>query len=152
MGTFQRVVTLHDIEAIEATPLSERWTPTCTYDVIEKTALGVPDRPAITFLLAGAPEDEGLAISYRSLFDDITRTANLLRSLGVSSEKPAAVILPNLPHTHYAIWGTETAGAAAPINPLLEPNQIAATLNAIEAHAIVTLVPTSLRKRPTRSP
>ena len=33
-------------------------------------------------------------------------------------------ILPNLPQTHFALWGAETSGIANPINPLLEPAQI----------------------------
>ena len=50
-------------------------------------------------------------------------------------------MLPNLPETHFVIWGGETAGAVLAINPYLEPVQITALMKAARARALVTLAP-----------
>ncbi len=48
-------------------------------------------------------------------------------------------ILPNLPQTHYTLWGAETAGIANPINPMLEPSQIRDIMNSAGTKMLVTL-------------
>jgi fatty-acyl-CoA synthase len=53
-----------------------------------------------------------------------------------------AFILPNLPETHLAIWGGEAAGIAFAISPLLETEQLAVLLKAVEPKVLVTLAPT----------
>lgn len=54
-----------------------------------------------------------------------------------------AFILPNLPETHFTIWGGEAAGIVMAINPLLEAKQMAGLLNAAKASVVVTLAPTA---------
>ena len=51
---------------------------------------------------------------------DVTRAANFFHACGVTSEHPVAFVLPNLPETHFTIWGGETAGVVLAINPMLE--------------------------------
>ena len=60
----------------------------------------------------------------------------------MTSERPVAFVLPNLPETHFVIWGGETAGAVLAINPYLEPVQIAALMKAARARVLVTLAAT----------
>jgi fatty-acyl-CoA synthase len=52
-----------------------------------------------------------------------------------------AYVLPNLPETHFAIWGGEAAGAALAVNPMLEPRQVADILRFARASILVTLAP-----------
>ncbi len=52
-----------------------------------------------------------------------------------------AFVLPNLPETHFVIWGGETAGAVLAINPYFEPAQIANLMKAARARVLVTLAP-----------
>ena len=71
----------------------------------------------------------------------MTRAANLFAALGVATDRPAAFVLPNLPETHFTIWGGEAAGVALAINPMLEPRQIADLLRSARASVLVTLAP-----------
>src|SRR5208337_3404235 len=80
--------------------------------------------------------------SYQQLFADITRAANAFTRAGLKPEEVVAFILPNLPETHFTIWGGEAAGIVMPINPLLEAAQIGDLLRASRAKIVVTLAPT----------
>ena len=71
----------------------------------------------------------------------VTQAANAFHRLGVRASDTVAYLLPNLPQTHFTIWGGETAGRVAAINPLLEPPQILQLLNAVQARLLVTLAP-----------
>src|SRR5208337_4744937 len=62
-------------------------------------------------------------------------------TFGVTTDRPVAFVLPNLPETHFTIWGGEAAGAALAINPMLEPRQIAELMRAARASVLVTLAP-----------
>ena len=48
-------------------------------------------------------------------------------------------LLPNLPQTHYVLWGGEAAGIVNPINPLLEPATIAEICQAAGTKVLVAL-------------
>ncbi|HUB91199.1 MAG TPA: acyl-CoA synthetase, partial [Dyella sp.] len=71
--------------------------------------------------------------------DEVTRTANLFHTLGADKDTVIAYVLPNLPETHFVIWGGQATGIVAAINPLLEPEAIVALLNAMNARILVTL-------------
>ena len=71
----------------------------------------------------------------------ITATANFLHELGVGKDDAVALVLPNLPETHLAIWGAQAAGIAFAINPMLEPAAIADLLVAGAAKVLITLAP-----------
>ena len=60
---------------------------------------------------------------------------------GSAADDVVAYLLPNLPQTHFTIWGGETAGRVAAINPLLEPSQILQILRTVRARLLVTLSP-----------
>ncbi|HTO63481.1 MAG TPA: hypothetical protein VMM15_19735 [Bradyrhizobium sp.] len=51
------------------------------------------------------------------LLAEITRAANALSAFGVNAEHPVAYVLPNLPETHFTIWGGEAAGVVLAVNP-----------------------------------
>ena len=130
-----------DILQIESVPLSERHLPTSTYAAINQQAKRTPGSPALTFFLDGERFKECKSWTYRDLFADITRAANLFTSLGVTSLDVVAFILPNLPETHFTIWGGEAAGITMAINPMLDGAQIRNLLSAARAKVIVTLAP-----------
>ena len=52
-----------------------------------------------------------------------------------------AYVLPNLPETHFVIWGGQAAGIVCAINPLLEGEAIGKLLKAAGASVLVTLAP-----------
>ncbi len=132
---------LSDIAAIEAVPLIERNLPQSTYAALVASAKRTPDAKALTFLPSADHLDETHVWSYGELVADVTRAANLFAALGVATDRPAAFVLPNLPETHFTIWGGEAAGAALAINPMLEPRQIADLLRSARASVLVTLAP-----------
>ena len=61
--------------------------------------------------------------------------------MGVDEEHPVAFVLPNLPETHFAIWGGEAAGVVLAINPMFEAGQIAELLRTARVRVLVTLGP-----------
>jgi acyl-CoA synthetase (AMP-forming)/AMP-acid ligase II len=83
--------------------------------------------------------------SYAELLGEITRAANMFGALSVTGDAPVAFVLPDLPETHFTIWGGEAVGVAFAVNPLLEPSHIAELLRAARARMLVTLAPTRCR-------
>ena len=63
----------------------------------------------------------------------------MFRVMGVGPKDVVAYILPNCTETVIALLGGAVAGIVAPINPLLEADQIASILREINARIVVTL-------------
>ncbi|MHC8367231.1 acyl-CoA synthetase [Pseudomonas sp. ZT5P21] len=136
------VKTLSDIESLERVPLSERGLASSTYEALRQAAERTPEAPALSFFSDAADFKRTCEWNYSELFADITRAANAFDDLGIKPGDVVAFILPNLPETHFTIWGGEAAGIVMAINPLLEAKQIAGLLNAAKASVVVTLAPT----------
>ncbi len=130
-----------DIARFEAEmPLAERLPERSVLDVIEGTAARLPERTALTMLMTGAPDEQARRVSYRELLGLVRRAANLFSTL--AGPRPGvACMLPSLVETHATLWGAETAGYAVPINFLLQPEHIAALLEASGARVLVALGP-----------
>lgn len=131
-----------DLSELERVPLAERNLPANTYEMLAKGMAASPDAPALSFFLQAKNFKSPFTWTYKELFADITRTANALRRLGIRRKDVVAFVLPNLPETHFVIWGGEAAGIAFAINPLLEAEQIGELLAAGKAKWLVTLEPT----------
>ena len=136
------VQTLSDIEQLEQVPLVERGLATSTYEALRLAAERTPQAPALSFFTDAADFTRTHDWNYAELLADITRAANAFHDLGIAAGEVIAFILPNLPETHFTIWGGEAAGIVLAINPLLEAKQQAALLNAAKASVVVTLAPT----------
>lgn len=119
-----KIATLADVEEIEKTPFEERLRADNTFDLIKLGVKMNPDAPAISFMLNGEQYATPLQVTYRELIEKITQTANLFHDLGVGPDDVVSYLLPNLPHTHYVLWGGEAAGIVNPINPMLEAHII----------------------------
>lgn len=133
---------LADIAQLERVPLRERNLADNTYAALQRCAQQQPDAPALSFFLDAKQFQQTHNWSYRELLADITRCANALHQLGVDSNDVVAFMLPNLPETHFCIWGGEAAGIVMAINPLLEAAQVGDLLRAAKAKVVVTLAPT----------
>jgi fatty-acyl-CoA synthase len=134
------VASQSDVLALEARGLPPD-LPSSTYEMILRGAALNPSAPALSFFLSTADHREPERWTYGELVRDITRTANMLFRLGVRDDSVVAYLLPNLPETHFVIWGGEAAGIVFAINPLLEKTAIADQLNAAGAKVLVTLAP-----------
>lgn len=141
MSTAPLIRTLQDIQQIESTPLSERDLPSSTFELIRRTAQTSPEAAALSFILQGTGEETPLRLNYAELLGKITQTANAFHRLGLRPGKAVSFLLPNLPQTHYTIWGGEAAGIVNAINPLLDPEHIAELIHASNSELLVTLAP-----------
>jgi fatty-acyl-CoA synthase len=141
MSTAPLIRTLQDIEQIESTPLSDRDLPSSTFELIRRTAQTSPEAAALSFILQGTGEETPLRLNYAELLGKITQTANAFHRLGLRPGKAVSFLLPNLPQTHYTIWGGEAAGIVNAINPLLDPEHIAELIHASKSELLVTLAP-----------
>ena len=128
-----------DVEAIESVPLEERITTNSTYELIKTGAQRNPDATALYFLLSGEAWESPIEISYRDFLARVTQSANLFHDLGAGPSDVVTYVLPNLPQTHFALWGAEAAGVANPINPLLEPAQIRDIMVSAKTKILVAL-------------
>lgn len=115
---------IQDVEEIEKIPYTQRAKENSTTELLEKGASIDPDAPAISFLLSGEAYDQPMVISYGQFIGKIRQSANMFHDLGIGPNDVVTYVLPNLPHTHYVLWGAEAAGIANPVNPLLEPATI----------------------------
>ncbi|MDX2305249.1 MAG: acyl-CoA synthetase [Microscillaceae bacterium] len=136
-----QIKTIEDILKIEENPLEQHNLPRNTYEMLQRGAGINPDKTALRFFLQGTNYSKSADFSFRDLIHRINQTANMFQGLGLGTKEVVAFVLPNLPETHFTIWGGEAAGIVCAVNPMLEPQQIADILKAAEAKILVTLAP-----------
>ena len=135
-----RVSSLADMTAIEEEmAFEDRWDERTVYRRLCATKDLVPDRPAVSFQLKSDPGYMASTLTWSDLTDQVTRAANLFRSLGIGKDDVVAYMLPTTPETLVCLLGGMTAGIVHPVNPLLEVSQIAALLKESGAKVLVTL-------------
>ncbi|SFL97203.1 acyl-CoA synthetase [Shimia aestuarii] len=131
---------LEDLKQIEQEMAWEdRGLPVTLYDMLVRTRDKYPDRPAVSYQLLSGPNDKAETLTWSQLHDKVVQAANLFRSLGVKEDDTIAYVLPNSNETLITMLGGAIAGIVNPINPLLEPEQIAAILRETNAKVVVTL-------------
>ncbi|GLS88849.1 acyl-CoA synthetase [Cypionkella aquatica] len=131
-----------DLKAIEAESSWEnRDIAHSIYDFLSRTASKHGARPAISYQLLSGPADPAQTLTWTQLRAKVTQAANLFRSLGVGPNDVVAYVLPNALETAVTLLAGATAGIVNPINPLLEPAQIASILRETGAKVVVTLKP-----------
>ena len=130
-----------DLRAFEAVPYAERIAAQSTYEALQIGAAHDPSAPALHFLRDASADETPLTISYGELLARVTQTANMLHELGVGPGDVVSFLLPLLPQSFYTLLGAEAAGIANPVNPLLEPHQIAEILEAADTKVLVCLGP-----------
>lgn len=120
-------------------PWQARQRPETVYQMLRATARAHPARPAISYQLTSGARDPAQTLTWADFHAEVCRAANLFRSLGIGEGDAVALVLPNSLETAAATLGAMIAGIAAPINPLLEPEQIAALLRETGAQVVVSL-------------
>jgi fatty-acyl-CoA synthase len=132
------VTTIADVAALEQAPYDELVPARNLYGLFEATAALHAERPALTIMPGGDPEQSAVTLTHKELLDAITRAANLFRSLGISTSAGAVAFLcPALPALHPALLGAQVAGIASTINFLLNADAIADLLIAEQATVLV---------------
>lgn len=136
--------TLQDILTLEQDPLPIDGLDS-TYALIARGAAINPQAPALSFITRVEEHTTPACWSHAELLAEVTRAANLFRRLGIqrngAQSGVVASILPNLPETHFTIWGAETAGILFAVNPQLDAVQMGQLLRAAKAQWIVTSGP-----------
>lgn len=137
MSRFANLADIKEIEAANPWPASQ---PAGTiYEFLSNAKDRHGARDAVSFQITSGPADKAETLSWSDLHGRATQAANLFRSLGVGETDTVAYVLPNCNETVVTLLGGMVAGIAAPVNPLLEPEQIAAILRETEAKVVVTL-------------
>ena len=134
--------TEQEVRAFESTPYAERIAAQSTYEALQIGAAHDPSAPAIHFLQRCEPDETPVTITHGQFMGKVTQTANLLADLGVGPNDVVSFMLPLLPQSFFTLFGAEAAGIANPVNPLLEPHQIAEILRAAGTKVLVALGPT----------
>ncbi|WP_299920929.1 acyl-CoA synthetase [uncultured Pelagimonas sp.] len=131
---------MDDRNAIEKQmPWGDRDIPVSLYGQLCRTAEKFPNRPATSYQLMSGPSDKADTVTWAEMKDKVTQSANLFRKLGIGENDVVAYVLPNCTETLYTLLGGAVAGIVNPINPLLEPEQIASILREVDAKVVVTL-------------
>jgi fatty-acyl-CoA synthase len=133
--------TLADIQNFEQVPLPERFPATNALQLIEQSAASFGDDPVIDFLLTGQRDEASQTLSFNDLLSQTRQVANLLSSLSLQGDEAVSIILPTLPQSHPLILGSQVAGIANPINPLLDPGHIAEIIQSSSAKIVACLAP-----------
>ncbi|MFF3468297.1 acyl-CoA synthetase [Streptomyces sp. NPDC002619] len=130
-----------DLPAIEAVPLHERGLPATTYDALLRAARLWPDRPALTVLPDAARFLRPATATFAQLRDQVHRTANLLRSLGVTRRAAVGLLAPNTAELPAALLAAQAAGIAAPVNPGLASEHVEQLLRRGGARVLIAAGP-----------
>ncbi|WP_300068248.1 acyl-CoA synthetase [uncultured Ruegeria sp.] len=117
----------------------DRDLPVTFHQLLSRTAGKFPNHKAISFQLFSGPNDKAETLTWADLLGKVNQAANLFRSLGVGEKDVVAYVLPNCNETLVTMMGGAVAGIVNPINPLLEPEQIASILRETKAKVVVTL-------------
>ncbi len=137
-----QVATLADAQAIEnEMPWDARTLPQTMASFLNNVADKHGSRPAVSYQILSGPRDKAETLTWDGLRAGAFQAANLFRSLGVGETDVVAFLLPNANETVMTLLGGMIAGIVNPINPLLEPDQIAAILRESGAKVLVTLRP-----------
>jgi len=129
-------------DAIEAEcPWRQRDVPATLRGLLAAAAREHGSRPAVSFQLLADPGSRAETLSWATLESRVIRAANLLHHLGIGEGDTVALILPNATETVVALLAGAIAGRVVPVNPLLEPEQIAGILRETDARMAITLAP-----------
>ena len=134
------ISSLEDVIKIEKKGMSPNF-PQNTFELIQYGTAINPKAPALSFFLQTENFRTPKVWNYQQLLEQITQTANFFHGLGASKDTVIAFILPNLPETHFVIWGGQATGIVSAINPLLEADAITELLNSVKASIVVSIAP-----------
>ena len=129
-----------DRDAVEnEMPWVERDVPKTMYEFINSVAQRHGQRPGVSFQITAGPKDNAETLSWQEFRDKSVQAANMFRRLGIGETDVVAYLLPICNEAALTLIGGSISGIANPINPLLEPDQIAAILRETNAKVLVTL-------------
>jgi len=102
-----------DVARIEQVPLAARPLVQSTYELLRQAAAEHGEREALVFVLKGSADEPPFVYSYDALLHRVTQAANLFHRLGVGAGDVVAYALPNLPQTHFVLYGARPPASPA---------------------------------------
>lgn len=136
------VITIADIEALEALAYDELIPARTLIHLLRATAQLHPDRPALTTIPGGGFSGRSSTISHQDLYKKAVRAANFFHDcLQASGGGTVAFLGPIVEGMMEALLGAQTAGVAGTINYLLSADVIADLLVAENASVLVLSPP-----------
>lgn len=141
-ASFPSFATDADVRAFEKVPYTERIAAASTFDAIRIGASVNPDALALQYLANASADDQPVTLTYKQLIGRVVQAANMFHALGVGPGDVVSFMLPLVPDAFVTLFGAEAAGIANPVNPLLEPHQLAEILDAANTKVLVALGPT----------
>ena len=137
MGRFSD---LADRAAIEAEGAwADRDLPQTFNQFLARAKDNFGSNKALTYQLTSGPTDAAETFTWAELYGKSCQAANMFRSLGIGETDVVAFVLPNASETAFTVFGGAIAGIVCPINPLLDPEQMASMLKETGAKVVVTL-------------
>lgn len=134
--------TLADVEAIEATPLTQRidrWD--FSLNLLDGCRIQ-PQRAALHMTCNGDIEGPCITWTFAELEQRSVQVANLLRAQGLRADDAVALVSPTVPGLFAAMIGTLLAAIPFPINWMLEPAPLRDLLLQANVKAVIALGPT----------
>ena len=138
---FPRFVSAADVAEFEKVPFEDRLAAASTYEALQLAARYNPDAPAIQYLATASATETPLVLTHGQFVARVTQAANMFHSVGVGPADVVSFLLPLVPEAFVTLFGAAAAGIANPVNPLLEPHQIAEILDAAQTKVLVALGP-----------
>lgn len=130
-----------DLAAVEAVPVEARGLPGSVYELLRGAAQERPDAVAHRTMRDGSAWDTPVVRTYAALLDEVHRRANVLSSLGVGRTDAVGLLSVNTAELVPALIAAETVGIAAPLNPALHGDDLAALLTRAGAQVLVASGP-----------
>ncbi len=94
-------------------------------------------RPAFRFLEDMDDAEPVIQWTYTEFVEQLRRGSVCLQELGVEDTDAVGLIVPNTPHGQVALFASELAGRALPMNPLLTEEHLLALLTEANAKVLI---------------
>jgi fatty-acyl-CoA synthase len=132
-----KIRTQEDIAELEKVPVTERIRHRNVFDLLRGAADLHAGRIAIRYLSGTGPADPVRDVTFDELMQRVIQTANLMHAEGIGPEDTVTLLMPSVPETFFALWGTEIAAVANPVNYFLNASQIAGIMKEAGAKALI---------------
>ncbi len=132
---------IENIRDYERLPLAQRFPIDNTYTLIQEKTLLSKSSPAMRQFYTAQKDECPKEMHFHQLTCAITQTANLLHDAGVGRTDCVTILLPSLMENQIALWGSQAAGIANPVNHFLDTGHITDIMNRVKSKVLITLAP-----------
>ena len=112
-----------------------------SFELLHWAAWEYGEIPAIKFINDAALDSDVVTVSYDELLENVSRAGKMFSKLAGNDLPIVSYLLPNLPQTHYTLWGAQAVGIVNPLNPFLESNTISELMVSAGSNLLVTSGP-----------